>query len=168
MNLKNNAHGFSLLEVLLALGIFATFITAFFVGQGGNLNDSLQLKREAIMQRLCAMVVNELVVAPPRFDPSLTLSPEEKRFPAPYDDYEYTIVYRRFQLPDLNVLSQGEEGQSSASMSRDQVSIMKKLQANIEEMIWQVEVTVTQRDSGAQYDLSTWLFNEKAQVRVGL
>ena len=55
--------GFSLFEVLIALGIFASFITAFVSTQGRNLLDSQQMSEEIILKNLAETKINEMITA---------------------------------------------------------------------------------------------------------
>ena len=42
---------------------------------------------------------------------------------------------------------------------------MNKIKDNLQEMIWQVEVQVVNKETKATYSLSTWLQNTEAQVK---
>ena len=72
--------GFTLLEVMIAMMIFAFFITVFVATQGENLNDSMRMRQELIMQQLCESKINEIIIDPPEFREALTLTKEQKTF----------------------------------------------------------------------------------------
>ena len=38
---------------------------------------------------------------------------------------------------------------------------------NMEKMIWQVEVTAKNKNSGETFKLSTWIYNQNAEVNIG-
>jgi hypothetical protein len=45
--------------------------------------------------------------------------------------------------------------------------IFKVFKDNMEKMIWQVEVSVKNKNSDSTYKLSTWLYNQNADVQIG-
>jgi hypothetical protein len=44
--------------------------------------------------------------------------------------------------------------------------IFKVFKENMELMIWQVEVTVSNKLTNEQFKLSTWLYNQNADVKI--
>jgi hypothetical protein len=47
--------------------------------------------------------------------------------------------------------------------------VFEELKKNIEKIVWQARVTVTNKETKYSYSLSTWLtnYNEKIQINVG-
>jgi prepilin-type N-terminal cleavage/methylation domain-containing protein len=48
-----NDQGFTLMEVMIAISIFAIFASVFVTGQGYNLLDSSSLKDEILLKDIC-------------------------------------------------------------------------------------------------------------------
>ncbi len=165
--------GFTLVEVMIALAIFATFATIFVAGQGYNIKDSFMIKEEVRLKELCEEKINELIINPPEFKESLTLSPETKSFEnitdieADYDrsQYEYKLNFKKMKMPDLSLIM-GNQEKADNDEPGIQENLLKKIKDNMEEMIWQVEVTVTNKTTKYSLSMSTWLFNDKAEVSL--
>ncbi len=165
-----NKSGFTLMEVMIAVSIFAIFATVFVTGQGYNLIDSSKLKDEMIMKDLCENKINEIIINPPELRDSLTLAPETKDFEN-NKDYKYTIEYKKFFVPDMSKIkgSNDEEGKPKEEPPQEQLEkrIFKVFKDNMEKMIWQVEVTVKNKNNDSQFKLSSWLYNQNAEVQIG-
>ena len=161
--------GFSLLEVMIALTIFSVFITVYIAAQGYNILDSTQLKEEIRLKELCTRKINEIIVKPPQFREALTLTTEVTAFE---DDknYEARITYKRLKIPDIKKImgkeeaDEGNNGNDSGSSAIEE-NFMNKIKENMQEMIWQVEVQVVNKESKASYTLSSWLNNTEAAVK---
>lgn len=165
--IKGNNSGFTLLEVLIAVTIFSVFITIYVASQGYNLADSVLLREEIQLKRLCKDKLNEVITDPPELRESLTLSPTVKTFDE-FKEYEYQITWRRLKIPDASKMMGDEEdsGQSSGKTYGIQKSLLEKVTKNMEEMIWQVEVTVRNKETEFEYSLSTWISNPKAKIKI--
>lgn len=162
---KNNK-GFSLVEVLIALTIFAVFATAFISSQGSNIADSGRIDEENFIQQLCENKLNEIVLNPPEFRESLTLSKDTKGFETEdAKDYEYTIEYRRLKIPNFAKIA-GESNEEGAQASSTQGKVFDIIKKNIEEMIWQVSVTVRNKNTDYKFTLNAWLENTQAKVSI--
>lgn len=160
--------GFSLVEVLIAVTIFAVFASAFISSQTSNVTDSTQLSEELIIHRICENKINEIILNPPQLQESLTLSKETKNFEEDdFKDYEYIVEWRRLKLPNfaqlMNKSSDEDSNKGSTSM---QIQVFDKLKKNIEEMIWQVSVTVRNKNTNYQFILTSWIDNPDAKVSV--
>ena len=165
-NIKNQK-GFTLMEVMVAIAIFSVFATAFVTGQGYNLLDSSKLKEDIRLKDLCENTINEIVTNTPELREALTLTKETKDFEK-FPDYRYTIEYKKFFVPDMNKIAGKEKDDNK---SDDQESALEKrifqtFKENMEKMIWQVEVTVENKLSKEQFKLSTWLYNQNAEVKI--
>lgn len=183
---KYSEHGFSLLEVMIAITLFAFFVTAFLTAQGYNVSDSELSEQQLILQQLCERQINELVLNPPKFKNLMENNKETKTFEeSEFKDYEYTLELKRLIIPDFaqlfgqkgsvsneaqdnytgNYLNQNSNQRNS---SLEQV-VFGELKKNIERMVWQARVTVTNKENKLNYSLSTFLTNydEKAQLNVG-
>jgi len=169
---KQNAEsGFSLLEVMIALTIFSIFITVYVTSQGYNIMDSTLLKEEVRLKELCTQKINEIIIKPPQFREALTLTTETASFEND-KNYEAKITYKRLKIPDMKkIMGKDEEdendnkGGNAPGSNAIADNFMNKIKENLQEMIWQVEVQVVNKDSKASYTLSTWLTNTEAAVK---
>ena len=176
IRVKSNK-GFSLVEVLIAVMSFAAFMAAFSLTQGNGLTDSERMKEEVNLHTLTEDMLTQIILDPPKFRKSLTLSPETKSFEKEgYENYQYTIEYRELELPDLSKLvdiatgeeeEEDEDPESNGDKAMKQ-KVFKRIQKNLQKIIWQVIVTVKNKTTGEEYSLSSWLTNSKAKIKVGL
>jgi prepilin-type N-terminal cleavage/methylation domain-containing protein len=163
-----NRDGFSLLEVMIALSIFSFFITVYITSEGYNLSDSSMMREEIILRNLCENKINQLLVNPPELKESLTLTADKGTF-KDNPNYSYEIEYKHFTIPDLSSLNRGEEENSEdGQQNAIKKMIFKQVETHIKELVWQVRVTVTNKDSGFPFTLSTWIYNGKAKVNIAL
>lgn len=162
----NNQSGFTLLEVMIAIAIFTIFATVFITGQGYNVIDSSKLKTEINLKDICENKINDIVTNPPELKDSLTLTKESKDYEND-TNYKYTIEYKKFVVPDMSKLKNSadeeEDGKTQTDMEK---RIWNTFKENMEKMIWQVEVVCTEKSSNDQFRLSTWLYNNNADVKV--
>lgn len=164
--------GFSLIEVLIALTLFLTFILAFILGQESNKNKSIMLKEDVNLHNLAEYKMNEVLLNPPQFSNATESDVESKNFELEdYKHYKYTIKFKKLTVPNLTQLT-GESddggGQDTVSDQSIQKMVYEKLKTNIEEILWQVNVTVTNTETDYSYELSSWIINEEAKVDVNL
>ena len=169
-----NAKGFTLLEVMIALTIFAVFAVMFVAGQGGNLADSMQMREESLLRILCLNKINEVLNDPPEFNDQLIISKEQKSF-EDYPDYEYVLEFKKLKIPDLTKITGKDEGSSEAesededgaakSATATNATILKSIKDNLENMVWQIRVTVKNKKTGFFYVLSAWPYNKNAKVK---
>lgn len=162
-----NQNGFTLMEVMIALVIFSVFATAFVTGQGYNLLDSGKLKEELLLKDYCENKINEIITNPPELRDALTLSKETKDIES-NKDYQYTVEYKKFFVPDMNKIT-GKDAKDKEESAQDQMEkrIFKIFKDNVEKIIWQVEVTVKNKTNDSSFKLSTWLYNQNADVQIG-
>ena len=184
---EHSASGFSLLEVMIALTLFALFITAFISTQGYNVADS-ELSREQLqLQALAERKINELIMDPPKFTNADNNKKETKSFEeSEFQNYSYTIELKKLVIPDFGQLFgqknavdegakdayEGDYYNDSNTGKRDanlEKMIFDELKKNIERILWQARVTVTNKETGYNFTLSTYLtnYNEKVQLNVG-
>ncbi|MCY4524271.1 MAG: prepilin-type N-terminal cleavage/methylation domain-containing protein [Halobacteriovoraceae bacterium] len=159
---KTASEGFTLLEVLIALFIFAVFMASFVTSQGYSLNSSLRMRETIKLKELCQTKLNEIILTPPNYTESLTLTNEVSTF-EDQSNYEFEIEYRRLEIPDpakLNEEQQNEqESPLESKVTTRVINIMK-------EVIWQVIVTVRNKETKESFDASAWLINNKAKINV--
>lgn len=187
-SLKNNGQkGFSLIEVLIAITLFAFFVTAFLTAQGYNVSDSQLSEQQLVLQQLCERKINELYLDPPKFQNISTELKETKKFDeTELAEFEYTLEIKKLTIPDFaqlfgqkdgvseegqnaydgNYMDEGNKNQRNSALEK---LVFEELKKNIEKMVWQARVTVTNKETKYSYSLSTWLtnYNEKIQLNVG-
>ncbi len=164
--------GFTLIEVLIALLIFAFFIVAFSSGMGNNLLDSASFKEDILLKNLCESKINELIINPPELKESLTLTKETKTFEN-NDDYTYTVAYKKFPVPDITKL-QGKSASSLESLGNEEdkenqelnTKIFKTFKENMEKMLWQIEVQVKNKITEQSFTLSYWILHPSPEVKI--
>ena len=64
--------------MLIAITLFAFFVTAFLTAQGYNVSDSELSEEQLNLQQLCERKINELHLDPPKFQNILGTSKETK------------------------------------------------------------------------------------------
>ena len=173
--------GFSLLEVLTAVLLFSVFYLVYATSERINLLGSSQWQKEMVMLQLSEEIITDTLNKPPPLNDSLTLIPETKNFEdSQWQDYEYKVEWKRFELPsnfsDLLLSAGGsedgkEEDTNTSSANNPNASILKQVftqvQTNLKNLIWQIQVTVTEKSTKEKYVLSTWFRNPDAKVQVG-
>lgn len=169
--------GFSLVEVLIALTIFSIFIATFLTSQGYNITDSINMKEEINLKNLAEYKMNEVILNLPEFSEALNNKKESKDFDLEgYKNYKYEVVWKKMVVPDFSqLISNGEnEEDSDAATAQDNQNqnvkkmIMDKMKENIEKIVWQVQVTVTNKDKDYSFTVSTWVNNPNAQIELNL
>lgn len=183
----NNQQGFSLLEVMIAITLFAFFVTAYLTSQGYNVEDSRVSEEQLILQQLAERKISELVLDPPKFSNATADLKETKAFEeSELKNFEYTLEIKRLVIPDFAQLfaqkdstteeaqdsydgdyySEGAKGQRNQNLEK---LVFEELRKNIEKVIWQARVTVTNKETKYNFTLSTFLtnYNEKIQINIG-
>lgn len=168
MKLCKRDKGFTLIEVMIALAIFAVFITAFVASQGSNLVTSARLRNELILHGLAQDKINEVIVSPPELTERLELTPVTGRF-EDNEEYTFTITYQRFIIPDLARIQgqSNQQNQQESQMAQLEQRLFNTVKENMERLLWQVEVKVTSTVTQEEYFLTTWLYNHQAEVSIG-
>ena len=160
--------GFTIIEVLIALTIFAVFASVYSASQGYNFIDSVNLRQDLKLQELCTNKLNEILLDPPALTESLTLS-EDVKTDENDRNFEYHIKYARFKIPDLNLILGNENDDDQQDMNQAMAKkIGEQIKKNIEESIWQVEVVVVDKTTQRSKRLATWLTNRKAKIKINM
>lgn len=155
-----NQKGLTLIEVLIAMTLFAVFVTVFVVTNGSNLRDSVNFKDEMKLRDLATSVINEVMVNPPELTEGLTLSPETKPIEG-MPGYTYTVEWKKFELPDYTKMM-GENNEDPRA--EFQKKVFEQVKENMEKLVWQLAIEVRNKDSNMSYRLATWIYNQKAKV----
>ena len=162
-----NDKGFTLVEVMIAMAIFAVFITAFLMSQSSNIVGSSQMAEEITLHNLAESKINEILIDPPKFTNATENDVESKNFEDEgFKQYKYTIEYKKITFPNLaDLMGDGdEEDQQPDENQGIKKIIYQNLKKNLEKMLWQVKVTITNTETDYQYSLSSWIPDSKAKV----
>jgi prepilin-type N-terminal cleavage/methylation domain-containing protein len=186
-NQINNQKGFSLLEVMIAITLFAFFITAYMAATGYNVDDARVSEEQLILQQLAERKINDLILNPPKFTNATANLKETKTFEeSDFKNYEYTLEIKKLTIPDFAQLFaqkgaaeedakdnyDGDYFNEGAKAGRNQALeklVFEELKKNIERVLWQARVTVTNKETKYNFTLSTYLtnYNEKIQINIG-
>lgn len=191
VKLKKNIYeqGFSLLEVMIALTLFSIFIASYLVSQGYNVSDSALNEEQLLLQQLCEAKLNQLFLEPPKFNSIPMGMKDTKKFEeSEFSGYEYTIEVKKIVLPNFSELF-GKKGNASEEALEEnqendyfnennkaqrnssvETMVFDTLKKNVEKIIWQARITVTNKETKYSYSLSTYLtdYNEKVQLQLGI
>lgn len=168
-----NSKGFTLVEVLMALAVFSFFIVVFMSTQGYNITTSSRMKNDLEMHNIAEYKINEAILNPPALNDSRPEIIEEKNFEeTKWARFSYRLEYRKLELPDFNKLIPEDENANETAEDNQnetlQQKIFEKLKTNMEKMLWQVQVTIIEKESGSEYTLSSWIQNPDAKVDLNL
>ena len=165
--LKNK--GFTLLEIMIAMTVFSLFVTAYVVSQGNNLADSSNMRYEYEMKNILEQEINQIIINPPEFTPSLLLTTEnDYKTIEDFEEYEVRVQWFEFKLPDLSQLSQSNDGDESTNNPQEtiQTKIFQNVSKNLQALLWQLKVTLRHKESLKMMESTTWLLNQKAVVKI--
>ncbi|MDH5581409.1 MAG: prepilin-type N-terminal cleavage/methylation domain-containing protein [Bdellovibrionales bacterium] len=166
---NRSKQGFALIEVMIAIFLFAVFFAVYATSNGFNIASSEQLKEEILLRQLGQNKINEIIESPPEeFTKSLTLGPGKTEEVKGYENYTTTVIYKEMLLPDYRKMKglDSEESTEQGDYNQFEEKVYDKVKENMEKLIWQVEVTVKNKLTDAKYSISTWLYNQKAKVDV--
>ena len=168
--LKSNQSGFTLMEVMIAIAIFAVFASVFVTGFGYNLLDSGKLKEDMLLKDLCENKINDIITNPPTLADSLTLTKETKDVEN-NNNYQTIVEYKKFFVPEMSKITGGKGEDAKEEEDSQQAQLEKRIftvfKENMEKMVWQVEVTVKNKTSGETFKLDSWIYNNNADVKIG-
>lgn len=168
--LANNQSGFTLMEVMIAIAIFAVFSTTFVTGMGYNLLDSGNLRQDILLKDFCENKMNDIITNPPELRETLTIAPETKDVEG-NTDYQTIVRYKKFFVPDMTKIAgkgaDEEENEEESQQAQMEKRIFTVFKENMEKMVWQVEVTTKNKLTGESFTLATWLMNPNADVKIG-
>ena len=159
------------MEVMISIAIFAVFSTVFVTGFGYNLLDSGKLKEDMLLKDYCENKINDIITNPPALSDSLTLTKDTKDVDG-NANYQTIVEYKKFTMPDMNKIQGSKSDASKDDDENNQQAQLEKriftvFKENMEKMIWQVEVTTKNKNSGETFKLSTWIYNQNAEVNIG-
>ena len=171
-----NQSGMTLIEVTIALLLFALFVTAYVSSEGNNINASISFKGELLLKDIAEMKMNEELVNPSEtFRPSggkvAIEPPKDSDFKEieEYPEYKFAVQYFKITIPELSKITGQEEEENNPDQNQAiQKRIFDNFKKNMERLIWQMVVTVKHLPSGQTYELSTWYYNEGGQLEFDI
>ena len=167
--LISSKNGFSLIEVMIALAIFAAFATAIIQTQTTNLDKSDRLRDDVEVFKLAELKMNEIMVDKKKFTNATENDPDSGNFDIEgYKNYKYLVEYKKNKFPDFEQLigKEEDEDRTPDQSSAIKKAIFEKLKKNMETLLWQVSVTVTNTDTGYSTVLTSWVTNEEAKLDI--
>lgn len=163
---KIGRDGFTLIEVMIAIAIFAVFVTVYISGESANIFDSIGLKEDTTLRNLAQNTMNELILEPPEFREAQLESVQEIIKFEEYPGYSYSIELKKLELPDFDRITGSEDqDQEQQVQSATKKNIYNQVKKNFEEAVWQIKIRVNNDETGNSYFLSTWLLNKNANMR---
>lgn len=173
-NILKENKGMTLVEVTIAIFLFALFITAFMVGQGDNISDSISFKGDLLLKDIAEMKMSETLINPPQdFRPAqgkVKVAEEKKKFEdiEEYPDYRYAVQLFKVTIPEYDKIVGKPEEENPNQDQAMQRRIFDNFKRNMEQLVWQIVITVEHKPSGATYDLSTWYYNEAGRMQFDI
>ena len=167
--ITQNQSGFTLVEILIALTVFAFFAGAMVFRLTNNVSGSMQMATDLTMHNLAELKMNETLIGKKEFTNATENDPDTGSFEIEgYEKYKFKVQISKLELPDFSqLIGQGEDEENSdtdnAQTNKVQKLIFEKLKSNIEEMIWQVTVTITGPE-GDEYSLNSWINKSNAKI----
>ena len=162
-----NQEGLTLVEVTIAVFLFSIFIVTFISGQGANIIDSIQFKRDLILKDLAEAKLNEVILDPPEFKESLTSAGVESKDFEEFPGYRYNLEFKKIHIPDYTKLKgNDEDAETDSQKAALEKQVFKQMKDNMEKMVWQVSLTVIHKETEASYEVSTWVYNHNAALQI--
>ena len=163
--IPNNHQGFSLIEVMIALAIFAVYATAMIYSLTNNVTGSIQMAEDLELHNLAEMKMNEVLIGKKEFTNATENDPDTGQFEIEgYEKYKYKVEIKKLKLPELQQILGKTDEEGNSEDDAVQGLIFKKLQQNIEELIWQVKVTITNTETTYEYELNSWINKSNAKI----
>ena len=153
------------MEILVAITIFAFFISLFTVGMGNNINDGINFRKSTQMANLAQLILEQNQAHPPKIDPAKNTDLITKAF-EDNPNFQYTLKFSPIKIPSLAALKGEQEGGEKKGQDQAEQMIFEQITQNLEKMILQLEVTVTDLTTKETYITSTWLYNQEVKVEI--
>ena len=159
-----NEDGFTLIEVLMALAIFSSFLLSVYVTISHNVSSSILMKEDLNLHNLAQMKMDEVLLDKKEFTNATENDVKTGSIEIEgLENYKFEIKITPTKFPDLTqILGQSEDEQNTGDPV--QKILFKKLKTNIEEIIWQVQVTVTNTDNDYSYELKSWINKSNPKI----
>ena len=80
-----------------------------------------------------------------------------------YKQFKYKVEIKKNEFPNFSQLT-GTSEEDQQESSALQKLIFEKLKKNMEILVWQVKVTVTNTDTNYSYELNSWIENTGGKI----
>lgn len=160
---KDYSKGMSLLEIMLALTLFAIFAVFFIGTQQFQVKRAMNARNKIDLLYLCDLKFKETLFNPKNISSMVlvdtTPDTTEGTFEEPYQEYTYKIAYYKFFFPPIEELQGMPNGESGAPLEIDTVSakILKTTKELLEKNMVQLKVSVIHEKTKRTTSLETWL-----------
>ncbi len=156
--------GFSILEVLIALLIFGIFAGSIIFRLGNNVTGSIQMAEDISLHNLAELKMNEVLISQKEFTNATENDVDTGNFDIEgYKQFKYKVEIKKNEFPNFSQLT-GTEEEDQQESSALQKLIFEKLKKNMEILVWQVKVTVTNTDTNYSYELNSWIENTGGKI----
>jgi prepilin-type N-terminal cleavage/methylation domain-containing protein len=161
--------GFTLMEVLAAVVIFALFFLGFSLSLFSSKRNSEDLQYETVLMEIAENKINTILISPPNLNDSLTLSVKKEDIEdKELSDYYLTVEWKKLVLPNISDMMklQNADSTNTGTTSSSQ-TVFQKVQEALNNAIWQVQVVSYHKPSGLSYVLSSWIKNKDKKISLG-
>lgn len=161
-------NGFTLIEVMIALAIFSFFLTSAIFAISFNTSSSILMQEDLNLHNLAELKMNEVLLSRKEFTNATENDVDSGNFEIEgLENYKYEVRITPTKFPDLaQILGNQLEGEEDNTSDPIQKILFDKLKKNIEEMIWQVSVKVTNKDNNYSYELRSWTNKINPQIDI--
>ena len=164
--LKKNKSGFTLVEVLIAIAIFALSLVALTTSWYSN---ELKTRKARVATQAALLLEQNMAEFEMLYEnENLSSLPEEESgdFGEDYPNYRWSFESQEFTMPDLSqaLISSGEEQANQQMM----LMIMQQMKGYFSEAIKEAKVTiyVKIRDKEARYSATTYFVDYDTPLSV--
>jgi prepilin-type N-terminal cleavage/methylation domain-containing protein len=162
--------GFTLLEVMISLGLIAVIVLAVFLAQGGGLAASTRNKNVLIAANLARNLINEQELKWEGTPFDRLPKNENGNFAEPYEAYTWEITYEEVDFGVLSelILRQQQESGDTPQQNSDQV--VQLFEDYLKRSVRRMLITIRWPESGGTTTQSytQLLVNYDQEFGVGL
>ena len=116
------------------------------------------MKEDISLHNLAELKMNEVLLDKKEFTNATATSSDTGTFELEgYENYKFEVKITPTKFPDFSQIMGKSEEEEQSTNSAIQKAIFDKLKKNLEEMIWQINVTVTNTDNDYSYELNSWV-----------
>lgn len=157
--------GFSLIEVMIALTIFGVYVTAMIISQSNNVGSSIRMAEDLALHNLAEMKMSETLIGNKEFTNATENDVKTGNFTIEgYKNFKYKVSIKKTEFPDFSQIMGQSEDDEDQKASAVQKLIFEKMKKNVEEILWQVNVEVTNTDTEQSYELNSWINKSNAKI----
>ena len=128
----------------------------------------MQMETDLNLHNLAELKMNETLLGKKEFTNTTENDPDTGKFEIDgYEEFKYKVEIKKMEFPDFSGLmgKQEDDQEAEGQASKIQKLIFEKLKINIEEMLWQVSVTITSPENSI-YTLDSWIKKDNPKLDV--